>query len=509
MASMFRALYDGICTSCGADFWEDDLIGYREDNLVCDGCWNEADLEETRETMRLAGTEPGPLPGGIAKPFLAGAKVCPSCHLIQPCDCEPPAMNTNSYALQMEPALAAIIADAQAKVQRSGSLIELEPAPAAPAVDPALQAIIDAAQAKLTAPAPAAEPPLPPELQAVIDAARAQVEAESTADSTPPSVVDVPVESTTDSTGITGMDSTVEARQGEYILQALGLTQHAADGALEAALDALAPYAGPVTHKDVERFIEGVKDFLVETIDNHPRSQQITIGPSEIGIECDHCLAAKLAGWRERREGAWLPTVGTAVHEWLERKVIEAMVGKLAQERNWLTELTVFCGYINGTEIWGHVDLVDVMAGILLDWKITGVTTLKEVARTGEPSWVYRVQRQIYMHGLNQMGIRITHAVNAYLPRNSPSLNDAEWPHEPYDPAIAEAALARADRMARELEQYAATMGTGARDAYISLLPRQRGKDGKISCYSCKRYDDFPAEAERPALDPTFGGLVD
>lgn len=42
------------------------------------------------------------------------------------------------------------------------------------------------------------------------------------------------------------------------------------------------------------------------------------IGPSELGTDCLHCLAARLAGWEKRQSAAWLPFIGTCVHERFE-----------------------------------------------------------------------------------------------------------------------------------------------------------------------------------------------
>ena len=38
--------------------------------------------------------------------------------------------------------------------------------------------------------------------------------------------------------------------------------------------------------------------MMIETdIRDQPREKQAEIGPSELGSDCLHCLAAKLAGW--------------------------------------------------------------------------------------------------------------------------------------------------------------------------------------------------------------------
>ena len=46
-----------------------------------------------------------------------------------------------------------------------------------------------------------------------------------------------------------------------------------------------------------------IRTVIEDAITNHPRTLQKQIGPSEVGTPCDHCLAAKLAGWEETRDG--------------------------------------------------------------------------------------------------------------------------------------------------------------------------------------------------------------
>jgi hypothetical protein len=59
--------------------------------------------------------------------------------------------------------------------------------------------------------------------------------------------------------------------------------------------------------------LAGIRAFQA----SRPRSLQVEVGPSQLGNPCDHCLAAALAGWEKRGDDAWLPLIGTAVHELL------------------------------------------------------------------------------------------------------------------------------------------------------------------------------------------------
>ena len=46
-----------------------------------------------------------------------------------------------------------------------------------------------------------------------------------------------------------------------------------------------------------------IQSIVAHQILHQPRSLQTRIGPSEIGNPCDHCLAARLAGWEKQEDG--------------------------------------------------------------------------------------------------------------------------------------------------------------------------------------------------------------
>ena len=48
---------------------------------------------------------------------------------------------------------------------------------------------------------------------------------------------------------------------------------------------------------DYDARTQEITRLIQQMIANQPRSLQRIIGPSEIGNPCDHCLAARLAGW--------------------------------------------------------------------------------------------------------------------------------------------------------------------------------------------------------------------
>ena len=66
-----------------------------------------------------------------------------------------------------------------------------------------------------------------------------------------------------------------------------------------------------------------IKAIIASAIEAHPRSQQTRLGPSEIGDPCARRLAYKLLGTQKARtlSTPWRPTVGTAVHSWIEEAI--------------------------------------------------------------------------------------------------------------------------------------------------------------------------------------------
>lgn len=237
-----------------------------------------------------------------------------------------------------------------------------------------------------------------------------------------------------------------------------------------------------------------ITGLIVDAITNQPRSLQRTIGPSELGNPCDHCLAARLAGWtKHEKQTPWLTVIGTAMHAWLENQFenINKTYKQAHGTDRYLTERRVKVGMIGGTEIWGSTDLVDLQARMTVDWKIVGDRSLRKYAHG--PSPTYRAQAHLYAKGWNDTGTPIEHVSIYFLPRNRP-MDAGHWWHEPYDPALAQTTLDRAAWLARNLEALAPI--PKARDAWISNLPREPG------CWDCSKYDDRPPATGKPGATP-------
>jgi len=251
------------------------------------------------------------------------------------------------------------------------------------------------------------------------------------------------------------------------------------------------------TGGDPEASLRDLRGLIEHAITHEPRTLQTTIGPSEIGDPCTHCLAAKLAGWAKTEHGVpWLPTVGTAVHRLLEDYVIDhenaRTGGNHTASRRFLVEQHVMVGHIGGHEVWGHTDVLDLQAGVSIDYKCVGAATLK-TARRG-PSEVYRTQAHLYAKGWNDAGVRVDHVAIWYVPRNSVSLDHGIFWHEPYDEQVAVAALERANHLQRQIDALA-VLGDDVVNGWITSLDRAPG------CHDCMRYPDRPTSPVPTSID--------
>ncbi|RSX53963.1 hypothetical protein D2E25_0269 [Bifidobacterium goeldii] len=228
-------------------------------------------------------------------------------------------------------------------------------------------------------------------------------------------------------------------------------------------------------------------------IENHiatqPRSLQAHIGPSELGTDCVHCLAAKLAGWKHANQAvSWLPFIGTCVHEHFERLFRDLSEGTDQYEHRWQTELRVTVGALHGIndgyEITGSIDLYDRKAHATCDWKIVSDRTIKTVKATG-PSQTYRIQASLYGIGLTRMGETVERSCVYYLPRNAVSLASAYPVEMPFDPQPGMWALQRANMLKAFMDTIRMRDGLPTLDAWINRLPRS-----STHCFDCGTWVD-------------------
>lgn len=144
-----------------------------------------------------------------------------------------------------------------------------------------------------------------------------------------------------------------------------------------------------------------VREDLLEIISwahrHSRRSQQVTLGCSEVGHGCDRRLGYRMAGVAPVHNGGdpWPAIVGTSIHTWLEQAIndYQAVHGV----REWFTEMEVWPSPL----VKGHTDLY--RRGLVLDLKNPSADNMKKLRDEG-PSQQYITQVQLYGLGHEQAG---------------------------------------------------------------------------------------------------------
>lgn len=217
-------------------------------------------------------------------------------------------------------------------------------------------------------------------------------------------------------------------------------------------------YSLEVDHAQADRAIsvaDSYMDAVADSIVNQPRSLQKRIGPSEIGMQCNIALLHKLAGSDEPPRNnpyPWKPTVGTAVHDYLERAFDRVGTQGLYPGR-YLTERRVPVGELpDGTMIDGSTDLFDTVEKAVIDHKILGKSSRTKYMRSGVTPQ-YRIQAHTYGKGWEDSGWKPELVVVACLPRDG-ELSDAWFWSEPYNRQVAVDALDHLAELHGELTSF-------------------------------------------------------
>lgn len=180
---------------------------------------------------------------------------------------------------------------------------------------------------------------------------------------------------------------------------------------------------------------------MVNWVDQHdPRSQQVAIGPSEIGNACDQAIGRILAGSPQVnfRIDPWAKLVGTAIHSWLEQAVgLYKDAGVDSAFESWRTEMAMPVDDM----INAHSDLYN--GQDVIDWKTSTSDLIKHFRRHGlRDHEHYRVQLHTYGLAHEKAGRPVRDVVLVFFPRAG-WLKDMYLYREPYDRSIAINALKR------------------------------------------------------------------
>jgi len=176
-------------------------------------------------------------------------------------------------------------------------------------------------------------------------------------------------------------------------------------------------------------------NIITEASRYTPRSQQVYIGPSEVGQECVRRLAYKLLDWEKANEsggGSWAANVGTAIHSFLEE------IFSKYPEKYEVEQKVQIRANLSGT-----VDLFDIEKGYVLDWKTTSPAGVKAKRSEGATSQQI-TQVQLYGYGKAQQGVQVNKVGLIFLPTGG-QITDMHIELYDYDESAALSALARLD----------------------------------------------------------------
>lgn len=174
-----------------------------------------------------------------------------------------------------------------------------------------------------------------------------------------------------------------------------------------------------------------------------PRSQQVSLGPSDLGHECDRALAYKVAGIKGHNMGdPWPAFVGSAIHERLE-----GVIRKYQNEYggSWLIEGRIVIDPL----ITGRADLV--RAPDVVDIKSAGKDMMDKVRKDGPPKR-YLTQINAYAYGLIRAGHQIERVSLAFFPRSGWLTDLFVWT-APYDEGLATEGIQRPYALAKKIEE--------------------------------------------------------
>jgi len=191
---------------------------------------------------------------------------------------------------------------------------------------------------------------------------------------------------------------------------------------------------------DIFELEQEIRSNISNASANAPRSKQRSIGPSEVGGECDRKLGYRLLGVEPvNQSDTWLATIGTAVHAWLAEQYekLEDAERHDNIESRYLIEHPVF---VTDT-LSGSVDLVDLKRKLVIDWKVVGDTSLKKYKKEGVGDQ-YRTQAHLYAYGLIRGGRDIRDVAIVFLPRGGSLKNMYIW-SEPFNLGIAQRGIER------------------------------------------------------------------
>lgn len=244
-----------------------------------------------------------------------------------------------------------------------------------------------------------------------------------------------------------------------------------------------------------DRLADDLREMVRQHDQANDRSQQVHLGPSEIGNPCTWCLAAQILGvtsstWEHSAwDDGWRAIVGTATHSWLDEAAVSYNVRN--DVARWYPEVRVQPDE-RLLPAGGRCDLYDSETQTVIDHKTTTKAKLSAYRLSG-PGVAYRRQAHLYGKGYALAGHDVRHVALAFWLRDG-MLRDLYVWTEPYSQTIADETLARYDTLRTLCE-------TGGPAVLDSLPPDP-------DCNQCSRRQDATRALDNPAQIAQIPGLT-
>ena len=231
-----------------------------------------------------------------------------------------------------------------------------------------------------------------------------------------------------------------------------------------------------------------MKDFLVDILhakeNSRARSNQVQIGPSELG-GCRRKVYYRLHDQHQTNDNEMklAAIMGTAIHAAIEQAIALAD----PEGKKYLVEQEVEYG-----DMKAHIDLWIPETGDVVDWK-----TVKKNNLSYFPSTQQRWQVQVYGYLLEKSGKGKPTTVNLVaIPRDGDE-RDIKVHSEPYDPTIAEEAL----NWLAAIKETDSVPEPEREENYCKFYCKYYDATGEIGCVGLKKKDGKDTE-ENFIADP-------
>jgi hypothetical protein len=212
------------------------------------------------------------------------------------------------------------------------------------------------------------------------------------------------------------------------------------------------------------RYAAEIRRVVTAAAERAPRSQQVHLGPSELGAACDRQVVAKMARLPRTNHVSdpWPSILGTATHAWLA-DAFSADNERMGRIR-WVPEQRV----VPHPNHPGTADLYDADELSVDDHKVLGQTSMQKVRSPNGPPRNYQVQLLLYAKGYRLLGLPVKRVALIAYPRTAPSLDGLYVWERPYTPADDEL-IAEVFEQTEYRRQWAVAVLTGA--AQIADVP--------------------------------------